>query len=482
MHLSAPVMLGLHWSLHCAGETMSRTIDVAALIDGRRLNGYNYFIIVLSWLITAFDGVDAVMIGFTLPYIRDELHLTTTMLSYIASAGNAGMAIGALLAPLIADRLGRRPAVVVTAIGVGVLMAATAWANSFESLLVMRFVNGLAIGGLLPLAWALNIEFVPKRLRATVVTVIMVGYSVGSALAGPLTNAIGPTYGWQGVYFVGGIGALVCAAALWLWLPESIRFLVLKERQPAVVARTLRRLDPSSDATEHDRFVLSDELEALKVKASTSNIGRLFAGSLRTVTPLLWLSYFMSSMGVFFVASFGPTVLEDLDVARPTAALVKSAASILGAGAGLLLMRFTDRFGPISISSYAAVAVPVLLLVGFGSFAGDGFIAMVLIGTTLMFGAHFGMHSIAGIYYPSAVRATGAGAASAVAKCGAIMGPLVGGAVLTSNLPLVRTYALLAVCPVFVLVCVLAIAAAVRVPAPARDALTLDTGGGTASR
>ena len=105
MHLSAPVTLGLHWSSHCTGEAMSRTIDVAALIDGRRLNGYNYFIIVLSWLITAFDGVDAVMIGFTLPYIRDELHLTTTMLSYIASAGNAGMAIGALLAPLVADRL-----------------------------------------------------------------------------------------------------------------------------------------------------------------------------------------------------------------------------------------------------------------------------------------------------------------------------------------------------------------------------------------
>jgi AAHS family 4-hydroxybenzoate transporter-like MFS transporter len=455
---------------------MSRTIDVAALIDGRRLNGFNYFVIVLSWLITAFDGIDAVMIGFTLPYIRDELGLTTTMLSYIASAGNAGMAVGSLLAPLLADRLGRRPAVVATSIGVGVLMAATAWADSFESLLVMRFVNGLAIGGLLPLAWALNIEFVPKRLRATVVTVIMVGYSVGSALAGPLTNAVAPTYGWQGVYFVGGIGALVCAVALWIWLPESIRFLVLKERQPAVVARTLRRLDPASDVTEGDRFVLSDE-----VKPTGAKVGQLFAGSLRVVTPLLWLSYFMSSIGVFFVASFGPTVLEDLDVARPTAALVKSAASLLGAGAGLLLMRFTDRFGPISISSYAAVAAPVLLLVGLGWFGGDGFIGMVLFGTTLLFGAHFGMHSIAGIYYPSAIRATGAGAASAVAKCGAILGPLVGGAVLSSELPVMRTYALLAVCPVFVLACVLVIGAAVRAPTASTRALVVGSEG-TASR
>jgi MFS transporter, AAHS family, 4-hydroxybenzoate transporter len=472
---------GLHWPSDFTGETMSRTIDVAALIEGRRLNGFNYFVIVLSWLITAFDGIDAVMIGFTLPYIRDELGLTTTMLSYIAAAGNAGMAIGALLAPLLADRLGRRPAVVATSIGVGVLMAATAWADSYESLLVMRFLNGLAIGGLLPLAWALNIEFVPKRLRATVVTVIMVGYSVGSALAGPLTNAVAPTYGWQGVYFVSGIGALVCAAALWVWLPESIRFLVLKERKPAVVARTLRRLDPANDATDNDRFVLSDENEARGVKASGFRTRQLFAGSLRVVTPLLWLSYFMSSIGVFFVVSFGPTVLEDLAVARPTAALVKSAASILGAGAGLLLMRFTDRIGPISISAYAAVAVPVLLLVGFGSFGGDGFLGMVLFGTTLLFGVHFGMHSIAGIYYPSAIRATGAGAASAVAKCGAILGPLVGGAVLSSDLPVVRTYALLAVCPVFVLVCVLVIGAAVRRPVARGGALAIG-GGTTASR
>jgi AAHS family 4-hydroxybenzoate transporter-like MFS transporter len=271
------------------------------------------------------------------------------------------------------------------------------------------------------------------------------------------------------------MGALVCAAALWIWLPESIRFLVLKGRRPAVVARTLRRLDPTSDATEHDRFVLSDE-----VKTSGATVRQLFAGSLRVVTPLLWVSYFMSSLGVFFVASFGPTVLEDLSIARPTAALVKSAASILGAGAGLLLMRFTDRFGPVSISAYAAVAAPVLLLVGLGYFGGDNFIGMVLFGTTLLYGVHFGMHSIAGIYYPSVVRATGAGAASAVAKCGAILGPLVGGALLASDLPVVRTYAMLAVCPVFVLVCVVAIGTAVRRPA-ARGVLAVD-GGNTASQ
>jgi AAHS family 4-hydroxybenzoate transporter-like MFS transporter len=439
--------------------TQERTIDVAALIEGRRLSGYNYFVIVLSWLITAFDGIDAALIGFTIPYFRDEFGLTTTMLSYIAGAGNAGMAIGALLAPIVADRIGRRPAVVGTSLGVGVLMTGMSFANSYESLLVMRFLNGLAIGGLLPLAWALNIEFVPKRVRATVVTVIMVGYSVGSALAGPLTNALAPEHGWGAVYLAGGLGALVCAAALGLWLPESIRFLVLKQRRPAAIVQTLRRLDPAVEASAGDRFVLSDEAKP----AGEVRFTELFAGRLRAITPLLCAAYFMSSLGVFFVTSFGPTVLEDLDVARPTAALVKSAVSILGAVAGLLLMRFTDRLGPISISAYGAIAVPALLLLGFDTFSGDMFIAMVLFGTTMMMGAHFGMHSIAGIYYPSAIRATGAGLVSAVAKVGSVFGPIVGGAVLASGLPVIRTYALLAVCPAVLFVCVLGIAAAAKV-------------------
>ena len=200
--------------------TGMRTIDVTTSIERRRLNGFYYGVIALSWLITAFDGLDGLMIGFTLPYMRDELHLTTTMMGYIAAAGNAGTAAGGFLSPLLADRIGRRPTLIAMALMFGVLTSATALAGSYEALVVMRFVNGLALGGLLPLAWALNIEFVPKRMRATVVTIIMVGYSVGSAMAGPLTNAIAPGHGWQGVYVAGGLGTLVCAVALWMWLPN----------------------------------------------------------------------------------------------------------------------------------------------------------------------------------------------------------------------------------------------------------------------
>jgi AAHS family 4-hydroxybenzoate transporter-like MFS transporter len=429
------------------------------LIDARRLNGFNYLVITLSWLITAFDGLDQMMIGFTVPYIRDELHLTNAMIGYIASAGLAGMTVGGLLSPALADRIGRRPAVILTSFAFAVLTAATAWADSYPALVVMRFVDGLAIGGMLPLAWALNIEFVPKRIRSTVVTIVMVGYSAGVALSGPLTNAVAPRYGWQGVYIVGGIGTLLCAVALWIWLPESIRFLVIHGRRPDRLASTLRRLDPACAATPGDRFVLSDEIK------SKFDLRQLFAGPLRLVTPLLWFGYLMSSLAVFFISSWGPIVIESLEFSRRTAAIVPSFTSLFGASAGLLLMRYTDRHGPAAISVYPAIAVPVLIVAGLGLVPHDAFLVVVLIGTSMVTGMHFGMHSIAGIYYPSVIRATGAGVATSVAKCGAILGPIVGAVVLSSGIPVVRTYALLAICPALVIVSVLAISAAVRASA-----------------
>ena len=109
--------------------TAMRTIDVTASIERRSFNGFYYGVIALSWLITAFDGLDGLMIGFTLPYMRDELHLTTAMMGYIAAAGNAGTAAGGFLSPLLADRIGRRPTLIAMALMFGVLTSATALAG-----------------------------------------------------------------------------------------------------------------------------------------------------------------------------------------------------------------------------------------------------------------------------------------------------------------------------------------------------------------
>ena len=438
--------------------TAPRTIDVARLIEERPLGPFNYKLIVISWLITVFDGFDQMMISFTAPYMRDEFGLSKPEIGWLVSVGLAGMMAGGFLFSWLADRIGRRPTIVATAYAFGVLTLATAFAQDYRQLLVLRFVDGLAIGGMLPLAWALNIEFVPTRLRATIVTIIMMGYSFGAAVAGPLTNWLAPMHGWQAVYAAGGAGTLVCATLLLLFLPESVRFLVAKGLRPARVAATLNRIDPALRADGGDRFILSDEGPA----QAGFTLGQLFQGRLARITPLLWLAYIVSSLAVYFMASWGPIVLEELDFSRKTAALVASSGGMLGAIGGLLLMRFTDRRGPRSVAFYPALAVPVLLVAGLGLIPHAMFLPVQILCALLVSGGHFGVHSIAGVFYPSAIRASGAGWATSIAKIGGILGPLVGGYVLASGMPVIRSYALLAVCPAILCLCALGIASIVQ--------------------
>jgi AAHS family 4-hydroxybenzoate transporter-like MFS transporter len=436
----------------------ARLFDVAAFLDGRALSAFNYRIIILSWLITVFDGLDLMMISFTAPYIKDAFALTKPMLGNLFAAGTAGQILGGFLFCYIADRIGRRPTVIGTAFLFGLLTIATAFAHNYHQLLVLRFFDGLAIGGMLPIAWALNIEFVPRRMRATIVTVIMLGYSIGSAGAGPVTNLIAPVHGWQGVYIAGGIGTLVCAVLLLIGLPESIRFLAGRGLKPERIARTLRQLQPDIALTGEERFALSDEATADR----RFHVRELFRGDLGLITPLLWVGYMASALAIFGNSSWGPSLLEELAVPRHTAALISSTGGLLGAIAGLVLMRLTERRGPRWIALYPALAVPVLLVLGLGLAPGGGFLPFVVLGGTLLGGGHAAIISIAGVYYPSAIRANGGGWATSVAKFGGVIGPLIGGWMLASGMPVLRAYAFLAICPAILCVAVLGIAATLQ--------------------
>ena len=439
-------------------DRLPRTVDVAALLDQRRLSPFNYKLILLSWLITVLDGLDIQMVSFTAPYMRDEMGLTKTMLGYVFSAGTIGMVLGGLIFSNIGDRIGRRPTVIFCAFAFGLFTIATSYAPNYHALLALRFLDGLAGGGMLPLAWALNIEFVPSRMRGTVVAVIMMGYSIGSAGAAPLTNLIAPAHGWQGVYLFGGLGALACATILLLFLPESVRFLAAKGMRPDLVARTLRRVDPAIDVAAGDHFILGNEKRA----RPNFHMRQLFEGDLALITPLLWVAYGVSSLAIYFGSSWGPLVLEDLHIPRSTAAIVASIGGLSGACAGMILMHITDRHGPRSVAIFPAIAVPVLLLLGLGYVPEALFLPVIVLQAILIGGEHSAVISISGTFYPSAIRASGGGWVASIGKLGGVAGPVIGAYILSSGLPILSSYAFLALCPLILCACILGVAAVVR--------------------
>ena len=430
------------------------TIDIAEAIENRKLGGFAIRLILVSWLVTFFDGFDMNVIAYTSKYLQASFALDAKMLGNVFSAAILGTLLGGFLFGFLGDQMGRRPAILLATGSFAVLTLLTALAPNYHMLLLLRFLDGLALGGVLPLIWALNVEYTPKKSRSTVITLIMLGYGIGVAAAGPTARALVPHFGWASVFIFGGCASVVATTLLALTLPESLRYLTVKGGRDATIAKTLRQMKVETAAEPGTRYILSDEQAGPK---SRFRISQLFEGRLAWLTPLLWAAYFCSSVSTFFVSSWGPFVLEGLGFSPDHAAYLSSFNSLCSATGGLLLMRFTDRYGPIAVAVLPLIAIPLLLTAGLAPISLSVFLVFSVSIAIFLGGSHYGIISIASIFYPSAIRANGAGWVSSVAKVGSVLGPLIGGFVLSSTLPVRQIYALLAVCPTIYAACILMI-------------------------
>jgi AAHS family 4-hydroxybenzoate transporter-like MFS transporter len=251
------------------------------------------------------------------------------------------------------------------------------------------------------------------------------------------------------VFIFGGVLSLVATGALVALLPESLRFLTAQSRNPAAIRRILARLAPAMAVAEGARFVLGDE----DVQPERFSPALLFRGELRWVTPMLWFGTVFSSMATFFLTSWTPLVFHSLGFPPAEAAAAGSITAIAGAIGGLALMRFTDTYGAIAVAAMPLLAIPLLVVGGLIDVGSTGLLALVGMIAFALIGGHLGMNSIAGIFYPSALRSTGAGWATAVGKTGSIVGPLLAGMILSTSLPPRHIFAVVAICPALMLIC-----------------------------
>lgn len=420
-------------------------MDVTEVIEKQRLRWFVVRLILVSWVVTFFDGYDLNVIAFAAPYLQEAYQLDTTMLRDVFTSGILGTLLGGFLFGFLGDRMGRRPTIILATALFGLLTLLLAKADTYWELITIRFLNGLALGGALPLLWALSVEYVAVRYRATIVTLIMLGYGIGVSTAGPISVLLAPMFGWQSVFVFGGIASLIAAVLLYVALPESLRFLATRPHDNTRMARIVKKLAPERTDLEGTRFVMSG-FETKTVRRWW-DVRALFAGPLRIITPLLWLGYAASSMTSFFFTTWGPLVFEALGFSRSTAAYSSSLNSLAGALGGVCLMRFTDRIGAISVSVMPAIAVPFLLYIGFAPVGHSEFLVMMALLMVFLGGSHYGIISIGGTFYPTSHRALGTGWLAAMGKCGSICAPLFGSAILSSHIPVQRTFAILAISP-----------------------------------
>jgi AAHS family 4-hydroxybenzoate transporter-like MFS transporter len=404
----------------------SRTLDVSAFLD-RGMTPFHKRLLIVSCLVTFFDGLDFSLIAFTLPYLREQMALTDEMTGFVSSAAFAGQMIGSLIGSYIADIVGRRPVILWCTVLSALLTFVTGFAGTPEMLIVLRFLGGLAIGGLLAPIWSLNIESMPAGKKATAVTIIMLGFSTGGAAAGQVTNFLAPSHGWEAVFWVAGAATMALAIVLQFTLPESARWMVARGKPTADILPLLSRFDPGIGQAGYTALVLSDERRT-SGQSPWAKSAALFRGALVFITPVIWFTYFFSSFAIYLKSAFGVLFMETLGIERTTAADLASINGLLGAVGGVFLLMYTEKRGPIWIALAPLIGIPLALLIGSGLIDGGPlFIPVILLGGITIGVGHAAVISMTTFYYPSAVRSTGGGWASFMAKFAAVAAPIIGG-------------------------------------------------------
>ncbi|MBV9966555.1 MAG: aromatic acid/H+ symport family MFS transporter [Alphaproteobacteria bacterium] len=394
-------------------------------LENQRIGGLQLRVAALCTLIQICDAYDVNAIAVTVPSLTHAWGLPGPAFTQAFVWSSIGILVGALSAGPIGDRLGRRPLLLGSVAVYGLASLLTAVVGSLPLLSAMRFFTGVGIGGAFPGAATLTGDYAPARRRATMIMISFTGAPFGGFLCGQAAGFLLPVFGWQSIYVLGGIVPLAILPVLWLWLPESPRFLAAKGDLSAREAALLQRLEiaPAAGADHGLDLARGNPVKML--------LGKGYV--LQTV--LLWIIFFCSLLNLFLFAYWLPEVLH-LGGMTPAEAARASSFRELGAVFAVLYLGLAiDRFGAeralalhyaagiVFIASIALLAMPYLMLVGAIFFAG-----MTIVGSQT------GANGACGKLYPARMRASGLGWALGIGRLGGIVGPALGGYLLAAGL------------------------------------------------
>jgi AAHS family 4-hydroxybenzoate transporter-like MFS transporter len=401
------------------------SLDVAAFIDAQPVGAFQVKLLLTCATVLFLDGFDTTSIGYVAPALAKEWNIGKSALGPVFSAGLFGLMIGALFFGPLADRIGRKKIIILSTLAFGIGTLITAFVNDVNTLLAIRFLTGLGLGGAMPNTIALTSEFSPHRRRATMVMIMFVGFSIGAALGGLLAAALIPQFGWRSVFVVGGAAPLVLVPILILRLPESVRFLALAGHTRERVAQLLALVNAKAVFAQGTRFVVGEPvLAGLPVR-------HLFQGGRTVPTLLLWVVFFMSLLDIYFLSNWLPTVLNDLGASIAEAAAIGSMLQVGGVVGTFALGSIIDRFSFRALALVYFIAVFAVGAIGqLGHSAVLVTIAIFVAGFCIV-GGQIAANALAAGFYPTSVRATGVGWALGVGRIGSIVGPLVGGVLLS---------------------------------------------------
>jgi AAHS family 4-hydroxybenzoate transporter-like MFS transporter len=246
-----------------------------------------------------------------------------------------------------------------------------------------------------------------------------------------LAAELTPAYGWKSIFFVGGIGALAVGGVLLFGLSESVRFLVLNRASQERILAYVRKLNPALAFGPNTQFVTKEAVQR------GLPVTYLFSDGRTAMTIFLWLALGFSFITHFFISAWLTTLLSEysgqmpVPLAQRTAALFQMGAAF-GMGMGWLL----DKRGIPALTLVMLLGALPVAAMGWVDAGTAATMVLSAISGIIVLGSAPGLNAIAGMVYPTFMRCTGAGAAFAAARIGALIGPLIAGALIAVHAPL----------------------------------------------
>jgi AAHS family 4-hydroxybenzoate transporter-like MFS transporter len=441
----------------CAGSSgkeailSQQTVQIEQLVDDQKIGRFNIKLLLWSWLAMFADGFDISALSFAVPELVRQWGVPGPAFKFAQAASNVGVLVGAPLLGYIGDKYGRRTAIVLGSVIFGVFTLSMTQATTIDQLTALRFLTGIGIGGLMPNTIALNAELAPRRWRALLVVLMFTGITLGSGTPGAVAGWLVPQFGWQILFVVGGVVPLAVAACLWFVLPESVKFLANRRGREAQLLKTARAMRPDLEIAPDAVFIATAPAAAYAGATSPSGaatrgsgflgLGDIYRGSLRFITPLLWVCFATTLMANFFLNSWIPLILEGNGLTPKEAALASAGYHVGGTIGGLLVSLLLNRYGYSAIVALFVLAPIATFSMGLE----DNSHAMITFLTCLtgfaVLGVQFGNNACAGLIYPTEARSNGVGWALGIGRLGAILGPVIGGMLLAQKMPLSELFA-----------------------------------------
>ncbi|WP_432534262.1 MFS transporter [Kineococcus arenarius] len=401
------------------GPAGGATLTAAERLDDLPFTRRHRRLLVGSGIGWALDAFDVGLVAYVLVALRVQWELSDAESSWVASIGFAGMAVGASLGGLLADRIGRRQVFALTLLVYGIASGAAALSWSLGALLVFRFLVGLGLGAELPVASTLVSEFAPRRIRGRAVVLLEAFWAVGWTAAALVGFLLVPASddGWRWALVLGAVPALY-AIVVRRGLPESVRFLMSKGRH-SEAEQVVRQFEESA-GVRYAAGPLAHEDPGATAASAPGVWGR----GLRRRTTGLWLVWFFVNFSYYGAFTWIPSLLveDGFTLVRSLEfTLIITLGQLPGYAVSAWLVEAWGRRRTLSVFLVGSAAAALLYS------AADSEPAILTAGVLLSFfnlGAWGALYALTPEVYPTLVRGRGAGSAAGFGRIASILAPL----------------------------------------------------------